>query len=151
MAHDFIEAPTLRALRAILNGGVMGSNDLTASKNYQRGKLFGLHGLTLLIGSDTVTFSDSTNAGLTLAEVKAAIEAGASGVVAVFEERRLALLASAAITVGEVGTANPVFGFNTTSDTVGTLFGFFDDAAPRVLEVGAGARADGFYAYVEMT
>ena len=147
MAHNFIEAPTLQALKLVINGGVLSGRAVVDGT----GKMMGLHGLTLIINTSTVTFSDPTGVGLTYAQVKAAIEAAAAGVTVTFSAGRLAFAHASGVTVDKDGTANAIFGFNNSVDTVGKVYAFPAGAAPRVVSVGCGTREDSYFAWVEET
>lgn len=147
MPHNFIEAATLQALKLVLNGGVLSGRAIVDGT----GKVQGLHGLTLIINTATVTFSDPTGAGLTYAAVKAAIEAVATGVTVTFSAGRMVLAHASGVTVDKDGTANAIFGFNNSVDTVGTVYAFPAGSAPRVVSVGCGTREDSYFAWVEET
>jgi hypothetical protein len=87
MANKFIAAATLRELEFILNGGVVGGKQLANSS----GVVLGLHGLTLIINTATVTFSDPTGVGYKLNDatksIKKEIEDATTGVTARAQSR----------------------------------------------------------------
>lgn len=147
MAHNFIEAPTLQALKLVLNGGVLSGRAVVDGT----GKMMGLHGLTLIINTTTVTFSDPTGAGLSYTAVRAAIEAVATGVTVTFSAGRMVLAHASGVTVDKDGTANTIFGFDKNADTVGTAYAFPAGTAPRVVSIAPGAREDSYFAWVEVT
>jgi hypothetical protein len=146
MPHHFIEAPTLQSLKFTLNGGVLGGVKVVNGS----GKMMGLHGLTLIIRSTTVTFSDATGVGLTYAQVKAAIEAAVAGVTVVFVDGCLGLKHASGVVVDKDGTANAIFGFGKAADITGVVYAFPAGSAPRVLDVSPGARVDSYFAWVEV-
>lgn len=147
--HAFIQTANLTELAILLNGGVIGSRPL----NKAAGRVQGLDGLTLIINTTTVTFSDSDGVGLILVgtdSIKAVIEDAVTGVTVSYMEGKLVLAHATGVTVAKTGTANSVFGFDTDAATVGTVYGGYDATeAPRVINVSAGARMDSFFAYVE--
>jgi len=149
MPHSFIQASNLGELATQLNGGVVGGKSITRSQ----GKLQGLHGLTLIINTSTVSFSDANGAGIPLlgtGSIKALIEAAVAGVQVAYSDEKLVLTHASGVTVDKDGTANTLFGFDDSADTVGVLYAALDGAVPRVLNVSAGARMDSFFAYVEV-
>jgi hypothetical protein len=148
MTIKFIETGSLTQLEHILNGGVTGGAKLPLSG----GKVLGLHGLTLILGGGTTTFSDATGAGLSLKEVKTAIEAGAAGTKVLISDGTLSLVKSTPttpITVVKTGTANSIFGFSSSADTVGTVYAT-NTTPPRLIAVTHGPRADSYFATVEV-
>jgi hypothetical protein len=147
MPHHFIETPTLQAMKLVLNGGVLSGKSVVDGT----GKIRDLNGLTLIIRSTTVTFSDVTGVGLTYAQVKAAIEAVVTGATVLWLDGHLALSHASGVTVDSAGTANTIFGFSATVDSVGVVYAFPAGSAPRVLGVEPGARADSYFAWVEVS
>lgn len=146
MAQQFIEASTLQGLELIINGGVLGGTKLVGVS----GKVQSLHGLTLIVNTVTVTFSDPTGVGLTYQQIKTAIEAVVTGAAVRFIDGQLAIEHATGVTVGAAGTANSIFGFP-AANVVGTVYAPPDGSAPRVLSVGASPRMDSYYAHVEVT
>jgi hypothetical protein len=146
MAQQFIETVTLEQLAFIINGGVMGGVSVVTVA----GKVMDLHNKTLVVSSTTVTFSDPTGQGLTYAQIKAAIEGAVASSTVKFIEGHIAVSHASGVTVGGTGTANAKFGFP-TKDVVGVVYNPPDGAAPRVINVGGGARGDSYYAHVEVT
>lgn len=146
MAQQFIETVTLEQLAFIINGGVMGGVPVVSVG----GKMMDLHGLTLIVNTVTVTFSDPTGQGLTYAQVKSAIETAVSGSTVKFLDGRLAISHASGVTVGATGTANARFGFS-NKNVSGVVYNPPDGAIPRVINVGGGARGDSYYAHVEVS
>ncbi len=135
------------AMDLTLNGGVMGGVSVASVS----GKVMGLHGLTLIVRTTTVTFSDATGAGLTLAQIKTAVQAVA-GVTASWSSGRLMLKHVSGVTVDKDGTANSIFGFDGASgvDTVGVVYAPPSGAAPRVLFIGRTPAGDGYFVTAEV-
>lgn len=151
MANKFIAASTLRELEFILNGGVIGGKQLASPE----GVVHGLNGLTLIINTTTVTFTDTTGAGYKLNDavksIKQEIEDAVAGVTVEFlEGGRLGLKHATGVTLDKDGTANALFGFGKTTDIVGTVYAPPDGTAPRVLGTGASPRGDNYYAHCEV-
>ena len=150
MAQKFIEVGSLLDLEFILAGGVMGGRDMSNPE----GLVHGLHGLTLIIGIQTVTFTDATGAGYpligTTKSIKKAIEDATTGVTATWRGGKLALSHASGVTVDKDGTANAAFGFGKSADKVGVVYGVPSAGAPRVIAVSAGARMDSYFAHVEV-
>lgn len=150
MAHSFIEASSLQTLKMLLNGGVQGGAQLSSSD----GKVDGLHNLTLIINTTTVTFSDANGAGLPLVgtgSIKGVIELAVAGVTVTYDAGRLVLHHATGVTVDKTGTANSRFGFTKVANTVGIVYGMPGDAAPSVVSIGGGVRMDSYFAHVEVT
>ena len=145
MAQRFIETVTLEQLAFVINGGVMGGVPVVTVA----GRVMDLHGLTLIVRSITVTFSDPTGQGLTYAQVKSAIETLVSGSTVQFFDGHLAISHASGVTVGATGTANAKFGFP-KKNVVGVVYNPPDGSIPRVINVGGGARGDSYYAHVEV-
>lgn len=152
MAHKFLAAATLQELEFILNGGVMGGNNLNSPEGY----VLGLDTKTLIIGVTTVTFSDPTGVGIKLYDstggdsIVKEIEDTVAGVSASFRSGRLALEHASGVTVDKDGTANAIFGFSKGSDTVGVVYNFPGGAAPRVVSIGSSPRMDNYFAHLEV-
>jgi hypothetical protein len=150
MSQKFIEVGSLQTLELILAGGVLGGKNLSPAA----GKVLGLHGLTLIIGIQTVTFSDADGSGYPLVgttkSIKKEIEDATTGVTATFSEGRLVLSKAGGVTVDKDGTANAAFGFSKAVDLVGTVYDVPGGTAPRVIAVSAGARMDSYFAHVEL-
>jgi hypothetical protein len=119
--------------------------------------VLGLHNLTLIINTTTVTFSDAGGQGIKLYDgptgdsIKKEIEDTVAGVTASFRDGRLALEHASGVTVDKDGTANAIFGFGKSADNVGTVYNFPSGAAPRVVSIGSSPRMDNYFAHVEVT
>ena len=142
----------LRRVDFVLNGGISGGKKVISAG----GKVVRLHGKTLIFTTPagTVTFSDPGGAGLSMAEIIAAIvgAAGLGGLNPSFIDGYLNIreaTPSAGVVLAGTGTANAAFGFGKSTVT-GTVYNPYDGAAPRLL-MGPFARAqmDGYYAVVE--
>lgn len=138
---------SLQNVNLVLRGGVYASKTLDLDK----GKLFGLHNLTITLtspGAATVTFSDPNDEGLDLKAVAAAIAAQAAGVSAGFSREgtqfRLFLVESSPSSGVAIsgGTALPVFGLPVTS---GAVYNAPGGASPSLVSVGDN---DGFFTLV---
>jgi hypothetical protein len=129
------------AMDFFLNGGLLGGTDLRKSL-VTKGRLQGLDGKTLVINGETVTFADPTRAGLTLGEVKTAIEAGTTGVEVVWTDGRLGLANATSVTVGSTGTANSIFGFSSTVDSVNQPYNLPGGAAPAIVAISGSPTGD---------
>lgn len=128
-----------------LTGGVQGGRSVVSIER----KIQGLHGLTLLVNAATVTFSDPTGTGLTLAQVKQAIDTAAS-VTSTYVDGKLTLRRTGAVTVLKTGTANPIFGFSTDADTVGVVYAPPTGSAPRLLFITPSPSSDSLVVTVEV-
>jgi hypothetical protein len=125
MAYTLKQFDTAQEMVDYLNNVVQGKSVSS--------KIYGLHGLTLIVtpvgDARTVTFADADNEGLSLGEIIAQMEdvnADMVGVAA-FRSYRATIPSAYRLTftqAGDVvdkdGTANSIFGFDTTGDsTVG--------------------------------
>ena len=133
-----------------LNGGVMGGQDLTKSKHYRNGKVYNLHGKTLKLNAATCTFADAANAGRTFAQIKTAIQAALAGTTVTWQDGHLVVALAAGLTVQSDGTSNPIFGFSSATDMVGTVYNGPAGAVPRWLVIDGGPRMDGYYVVTEV-
>lgn len=123
--YRMIEGRTKDELLIQLNGGVQGNKNLA-------GLVYGLHGLTLITTTPnfTVTFSDASNAGLTIQQICTAINAVTTPKIAfplfsnTSDPTRQSFLTlidgSGGIVVSKDGTANTILGFSTSAATTGT-------------------------------
>jgi hypothetical protein len=148
MSYKTYNFTNATAMDLFLNGGVSGGRKVVSAND--KGRILGLHNKTLIINGSTCTFSDAAGTGLTLAQIKTAIQAAAAGVTAAFIDGSLTLEAATAITVAKTGTANSVFGFSSNEDTVGTVFNPYDGVAPRVLFIGASPTQDSYAVTTEL-
>jgi hypothetical protein len=127
----------LSDLNAFVTGRLRGSVDLTKTHS----SLY-LHNLTLVFTTPaaTVTFAASpaaTQVPLTLAQIKAQIEAQAAGVLVSWVNGYLELRASPAgtLVLGAGGTSKPLFGLPAAATTV-TPLNPPGGAAPTFISVG---------------
>lgn len=151
MALKIYEFDTVRDMEFFLRGGVSGGRQVVN----QQGRIHGLDGKTLVFNnpSGTVTFADTTGAGLTFAEVATQITAVVSTVVINWRDGALHLVlstAATAVSIDKDGTANKVFGFSSDADHVGQVFGGPTGNTPRLVETNNKSRLDGYYAVVEV-
>lgn len=137
MALDFKKFARLDDVIIFLKGHLLGSADLVKSKS----SLY-LHGLTLIFTTpaETVTFAASPASAqvpLTLAQVKAQIEAQTTGVVVEFNMGRLELYMATpgAIGIDKDGTANPLLGFATSADMAATPYAEPGGTAPALVQI----------------
>lgn len=128
-----------------LNGGVVGGRLVLAGAS----RLFDMHDQTLIINGTTVTFDDSSGAGLTAAQLKAQIEDAVGGSLVSWVSGALGITHASGVTVGSAGTSNRVFGFSATTDTVSTVYAPPDGVAPRILFIGASPGSEGYAVTVE--
>lgn len=124
-----------------LAGGLIAGADIIGGVEGNYG-INGLIGLTLKFKQPsvtTVTFVLSTDpnnpnpARLTYKDIKAQVEVAVTGVSAQQLMRKLVLVEGTpanGITIDKTGTANRLLGFDTHTDTVGTLYGPISVTAP---------------------
>lgn len=148
MSFKTVNFTSTQLMDLFLNGGAIGGKKIVSATD--KGRILGLDGLTLIIGAETVTFVDAAGTGLTLAAIKTQIEAGTTGVTVSFYDGYLVLSAATALTVVSTGTANPVFGFSSSANTVGVLYNPPDGLAPRVLFIGASPAGDSYAVTLEL-
>ena len=155
MALQLRKYSNLKLVELILQGGIIGGADIVreASKTATlvgsspqvtaQSGLF-LHGKTLVFNapSATVTFAATpanVQVPMTLPTAIAQIHTQTSNAVKVqLIDGKLAIVdsdASAAVDLDETGTANSIFGFDSTGDTVGTLYNAPGGGAPELVEV----------------
>lgn len=148
MALKIAEFNSSVLLELFLNGAVIGGRQLANSE----GKIHGLNALTLIIGSETVTFSDPDGVGYPLIgatrSIKKEIEDATTGVDVAFIEGRLVLKKATGVTVKKEGTSNPAFGFSTAKDNVGTVYAGPGGTAPMCHTIGA--DLDSYIALLEV-
>jgi hypothetical protein len=142
---------TIEDVNFFLQGGVNGG-PLTLQ---QGGTVPGLNGLQLIFTAPAavVTFVDNTGVGLSAAQIAAQIVAVNAAIRPSFRNnvwRFSAPSSSAGVKISKTGTANAVFGFSDSLDTVGTFFNSLVGAVPRLVEVGSKARLDGYFVVVEV-
>lgn len=145
MAIRIREFGKLDEAENFLRGGVSGGQVLKA------GRVLGLHGLTLTVNSDDITFSDPSGEGLSGTTIAAAIEDATTGIVAFFRAGALHLVEAApssGVTVAETGSANPVLGFSSSTASSGTVINA-SGAAPVLTAFGEKATKDGYYAVID--
>jgi len=141
----------LEDMQLFLQGGIRGGKKVVQLD----GKVFGLHGKTLVFNTPTgtVTFADATNAGLTYKQIVDEIAADVTTVVGRFDgDGRLTILdadLSGPIDLDVTGTANKALGFSTVNDTVGTLYAAPDGSAPRLVTMGGNSQGDGYHVVTE--
>ena len=149
-----LQLGALQEAEHIINGGIIGGRDVVVIE----GRIHGLHGKTLdfAIPSGTVTFSDAPGAGLTYAQIAAAIKAVHAGLVPKFVKKYLWIIEAAptnGVELDDTGTANPVFGFPTSvaGSTVGTVYDVPGGTPPRLISNNFRAKgtADGYFVIVE--
>lgn len=153
----FRKFQSISEVNAFLQGGI------TVAKALQlrQGKLFGLHGLTLVFtapAAATVTFSDPTSAGLDLKAVGAAILAQTTGAVrAQFANEgthtRLILIEvspTSGVALADTSTALAAFGFD-GDGVAGTFYAPPDGVAPRFIATEGSHAADSFIVITEET
>lgn len=141
---------TVEDVNFFLHGGVSGG-PMTLQ---QGGTVPNLNLATLifLAPAVTVTFTDTSGVGLTAAQIAGQIVAAAPAIVPSFRNnvwRFSAPSTGAGVQVSKTGTANPIFGFSDSLNTVGKFYNSFLGAVPRLLEVGSKARLDGYFVVVE--
>lgn len=144
----------LDSFNLFLRGGI----SVAAQLNLVKGRVFGLHGLTLVFStpSATVTFSDASNEGLTLGEIAAAITTGVAAlsgkVTAEGNGFRLTVVentpTNGVALNGTTSTAGSVFGFSAQTYT-GTVYAAPDGTAPRFIATEGSPGAESFIALVD--
>lgn len=119
MVLDIRKFSGLSELNAFVKGKLRGSTDLIKNS----GSLY-LHGLTLIFATPvgTVTFAASPTSAqvpLTLAQVRAQIEAAVATVSCRFVQGRIELFLTAPgpLVLDKTGTANSLLGFDTTTNS----------------------------------
>ncbi len=144
-------------LNVFLQAGVIGGRSLQSAINPVgqapvRDGLYRLHGRTLIFNapaSETVTFAATPateQVTMSLQEIKTQIEAQTTGVLVRWtRNRRLILIEStpsaAGVAIDELGTANPLLGFDTSGDTIGTLI-LAATTAPFIVSLNHGSFSD---------
>ena len=146
MSYKTLNFSTTALMDMTLNGLVIGGKAPAPSG----GKVLGLNGLTLIIGIETTTFSDVTEGGLTLPQIKTAIESATTGITVSWESGRLVLSHATAISVKKTGTANSFFGFPTNVDVDAAPINPPDGGAPRIISIGSSPRMDSYFVVVEV-
>ena len=105
-------------------------------------------------GTSTITFSDITGVGLTPLQIKNAIETVIPSLSVNFGNYKMQIRDASGISgtvVNRAGTANPIFGFSSTSDVVGLVYGPPGSAsAPCCHAVSPGVRLDSYLAFLEV-
>jgi hypothetical protein len=145
MTLDIRKFASLPDLNAYVKGRLRGSTDLVQTPS----SLF-LHGKTLIFTAPaaTVTFAASPAAAqvpLTMAQVKAQIEAQAATVLVTFINGRLELRVNAGtVTVNSTGTANGLLGFDATTPSTAKPMSSPGGAAPSFISL----VADGAGSYI---
>jgi hypothetical protein len=103
--------------------------------------VYGLDTKTLIFTtpSHTVTFADSSMAGLHIGDIAGQIQTVLGGSYQVRILQRHLVITEVApttgITLSHTGTANAKLGFDSNNDSVGTVFAAPDGTAPRLIEV----------------
>ena len=133
-----------------LNGGIVGGKEVV-----QAGRLLGLHGLTLVFNtpSGTVTFDDPTGVGLTLADVKAQVQADVSTIKVTFKSYKIRFIQAtptAPVVLDATGTANSMFGFSDAVDATGIVFAPVGGTPPCVMSTEQNPNQDGWAIFVVM-
>jgi hypothetical protein len=132
-----------------LNGGVKGGKRVVSGAD--KGRIHGLHDLTLIVNAETTTFSDASGVGLTPAQVKAAIEAATTSLTVVWRDGCLAFLHASSVTVGSAGTANRIFGFSSSEDSVNQPFGTPGSSAPAIVTISGSPTGDSIQVLLEIS
>jgi hypothetical protein len=121
-------------------------------------KMFGLHGLTLIFTTPTltITFSDATNAGLSMTDIVTQIAAAGTApnkVVPKLRGQRVLALWNTVdgnnVVLANTGTANTLFGFSTTVATSGKVYAPFNGTKPRWLDFSISQGLDRYTLIVE--
>lgn len=143
------ELTTVTELDVFLNGGIITGNRL-AQTAVEQGKVQGLHNKTLIVDAATITFSDPTEAGLTLLQIATQVRTALSGYIVRWLDGRLIIVnPSAALTLGGAGTANAIFGMP-AANVVGVKFAGPEGTAPRWITINAGPRMDCYFVVTEI-
>ena len=135
-------------LRGGVSGGVLA---------LQQGVIAGLHGKTLIFTAPeakTVTFSDPTGAGLKVSDIVTSVHSVLTGLLISFTKVGLRIIEASptyGVHISKTGTANTIFGFSNGSDTIGLACTGPTGAVPRLIEMGAKARLDGYFAVIEVS
>ena len=132
MSHKFYKFGTIDEVEHFLNGGIRGSGSKLDGK-----VVYGLHNLTLVFNTPagTVTFSDASNAGLSLVDIKTQIETDVAALKVKFRDGHLWIIdddVSGPVVLDATGTANTKFGFSDTTDSAGVVYATFGGTAPAV-------------------
>jgi hypothetical protein len=149
----FLEFDVIKDMECTLQGGIWGGRNI-ASQN--KGRIPGLDGKTLIftVPSLTITFSDTVGEGLTPQEIVMQIVTADHSIVPFWRDQNLHMVRAAwegaGITLSWSGTANPIFGFSSATETAGTYYNGPSGELPRVLETNNKSRLDGYYALVEI-
>lgn len=124
-----------------LRGGLR-SGALPSSGPVVDETIYGLNGKTLVFTTPaaTVTFSvtGGDQAGLSLKDVIAQIQAALGGSYVVGVQNRSLIVTAVTpgvIVLSKNGTANPILGFDTTTDTTTKKYAAPTDAAPRLISI----------------
>lgn len=130
---------TIDALQLFLNGGVQSGsrvNQVQGPPSNQGPGITGLVGLTLIfVGpgpAGTVTFVASSGSNpdpntLQFKDIKSQIETAVSGLLVTMYDGYLCIQETTpadGVSVSSAGTANPLLGFDTNSNTVGKFYEF---------------------------
>lgn len=150
MAIKVFEFGAAKEMEFFLQGGITGGKIIVTGA----GRLYGLHGLTLIFTAPagTVTFSDA-GSGLTYQDIALQIRTELTSLLAFYRNGQLHLVEAAPTTgvkLSKDGTANTVFGFSNGKAHEGIAFNPPDGGAPRFLETRSKAPSDGYYATVEL-
>lgn len=117
------------------------------------GRYLGLHGLTLVFTAPslTVTFSDPSGAGLSIADICAAIATAGLKVQSRFGDRISIyhLTDGTAVALASTGTANKLLGFSTAADTSGKVYAPPTGAKPRWTSISSGVDMGKYLLTVE--
>lgn len=151
MSLKVYEFDTTKEMEFFLQGGVRGGKVVVN----QWGRLYGLHGKTLIFTTPaaTITFSDPTGAGLTYEAISDQIRATATTLFVFWRDKIMHIqmaTPTAAVVVDKDGTANSTFGFSGAKDHAGQYFTGPSGSVPRLIETGVKPRRDGFYVIVEV-
>lgn len=151
MALRIREFSSLSEVEFFLRGGVRGGPVKLESGLIQK-----LHGKTFNPGS-LVTFDETAGAaglhgGLTVAEVISQITAANAGLLVRYAERGFYLVESSpssGVTVSKDGTANPLLGFSSSTDSSNVVYAAPSDAAPRIVFITGKVTSDGYVVTVD--
>ena len=150
MALKVAEFNSSVLLELFLNGAVVGGKPIANLA----GVIRGLDGLTLIIDTDTVTFTDTLDEGYKLIDstksIKQEIEDAATGVEVSFVNGIMVLKKTGGLTVSKSGTANAIFGFSKATDVVGVAYAGPSGTAPKCWSIGTD-EGEGFLAFLETT
>lgn len=147
MALKILRFASTNEAEFTLNGGI-------ASGASIGGRIMGLHGKTLIFiePAGTVTFSDATGVGLSPSEVQTQVQAVHAGLKVQFVDRYMRIIEDVPATgvcLDKDGTANSIFGFSTSADTIGVRYGSLSGGPPLLVSLQETATRDGYLAVVE--